>query len=42
MLEDTLELLTRMKIQAHFEKQYNKEAKIDLAIKTLKLVLQYE
>lgn len=42
MLEDTIAMLTKMKIQAHFEKQFNKEAKIDLAIKTLKLVLQYE
>lgn len=41
-MEETIEILTRMKIQAHFEKQYNKEAKIDLVIKTLKLVLQYE
>lgn len=41
-MEETIEILTRMKIQAHFEKQFNKEAKIDLAIKTLKLVATYE
>ncbi len=41
MLE-AIEILTKMKIEAHFEKELNKEAKIDLAIKTLKLVLQYE
>lgn len=41
-MEQALEILTKLKIQAHFEKQFNKEAKIDLAIKTIKLVLQYE
>ena len=41
-MEDAIEILTKLKIQAHFEKQFNKEAKIDLAIKTLKLVATYE
>ena len=41
-MQEALEELTKLKIQAHFEKQFNKEAKLDLAIKTLKVVLQYE
>lgn len=41
-MEEAIDILTRLKIQAHFEKEFNKEAKIDIAIKTLKLVLQYE
>ena len=40
-MEEAIEILTRLKIQAHFEKQFNKEAKIDLAMKTLKMVIQY-
>ena len=41
-MEEAIDILTRLKIQAHFEKEFNKEAKIDIAIKTLKLLLQYE
>ena len=41
-MEKAIEILTEMKIKAHFNKELNKEAKIDLAIKTLKLVMQYE
>lgn len=41
-MEEAIEILTKLKIQAHFEKEFNKEAKIDLTIRTLKLVLQYE
>lgn len=42
MLEEAIDILTKLKIQAHFEKQFNKEAKIDLCIKAMKLVLSYE
>lgn len=42
MLEESIDILTKLKIQAHFEKQFNKEAKIDLAIKVIKVILQYE
>lgn len=42
MLEETIDILTAMKLKAHFEKQFNKEAKIDLCIKAMKLVLSYE
>ena len=41
-MENAIEILTEMKIKAHFNKELNKEAKIDLAIKVLKLVMQYE
>ena len=42
MLEEAIDILTAMKLKAHFEKQFNKEAKIDLCIKAMKLVLSYE
>lgn len=42
MNEEVIEILTKLKIKAHFEKQFNKEAKIDLAIKLVKLMIQYE
>ena len=42
MLEETLEILTKLKIQAHFNKESNKEAKIDLVIKVVKMMIQYE
>lgn len=41
-MENAIEILTKMKIEAHFNNEKNKEAKIDLAIKTLKLVQQHE
>ena len=41
-MENAIEILTEMKIKAHFNKELNKEAKIDLAIKVLKLGMQYE
>ena len=41
-VEEAIDILTKLKIEAHFNKEKNKEAKIDLVIKTLKLVLQYE
>ena len=37
-MTEAIEILTKMMIQAHFEKQYNKEEKIRLAIKVLKVV----
>lgn len=40
--EDVISILTELKIKAHFNKERNKEAKIDLVIKALKLVMQYE
>lgn len=42
MLEESIDILTKLKIQAHFNKEKNKEAKIDLVIKTLKVIMQYE
>lgn len=42
IVEDSIEELTKLKIKAHFNKELNKEAKIDLAIKVLKLVMKYE
>lgn len=41
-MEQAIEELTKQKIQAHFEKELNKEAKIDLVIKALKVIMQYE
>ena len=41
-MEQAIEELTKLKIQAHFEKELNKEAKIDLVIKALKVIMQYE
>lgn len=40
-MQEALDELTKLKIQAHFEKQFNKEAKIDIAIKVLKVVMRY-
>jgi len=37
-MTEAIDILTKMMIQAHFEKQYNKEEKIRLAIKVLKVV----
>ena len=39
-MEEAVDILTKLKIQAHFEKELNKEAKIDLVIKVLKVVMQ--
>lgn len=41
-MEEALNILTRLKIEAHFKKQKNKEAKIDIVIKALKVVMQFE
>jgi len=41
-MEEAIDILTKLKIQSHFNKQLNKEAKIDLVIKTLKVIMQYE
>lgn len=41
-MNEAIEILTRLKIQAHFEKQKNKEAKLDLVIKALKVVMSFE
>lgn len=41
-MEEAINILTEMLIKAHFKKEYNKETKIRLAIKTLKLVKEYE
>lgn len=42
MLEEAIDILTRLKIEAHFNKEYDKAHKIDLCIKAMKLVMQYE
>lgn len=39
-MEQAIDVLTELKIKAHFNKELNKEAKIDLVIKVLKVVLQ--
>lgn len=39
-MQEAIDILMKLKIQAHFEKQFNKEAKIDIAIKTLKVVIE--
>ena len=41
-MEDAIEILTNMIIRAHFEKDYNREKKIRLVLKALKLVQQYD
>lgn len=41
-MNEAIKVLTRLKIQAHFEKQKNKEAKLDLVIKALKVVMSFE
>lgn len=41
MLDDSIYILTRLMLEAHFNKEYNKEAKLRLAIKVLKVVKQY-
>lgn len=40
-MEEAINILTKLKIQAHFNKEKNKVAKIDIAIKVLKLVQKY-
>lgn len=40
-MQEAIDILMKLKIQAHFEKQFNKEAKLDIAINTLKVVQQY-
>lgn len=41
-MEDILDILTELKIRAHYHNEKNKEAKIDLVIKVLKVVMQNE
>lgn len=41
LLEEAIDVLTELKIKAHFNKELNKEAKIDLVIKSLKVIKQY-
>ena len=41
-MQEALDILTKLKYKAHFEKQFNKEAKLDIAINTLKVIMQYE
>lgn len=42
MLKDSIDILTKLMFEAHFKGELNKEAKIRLVIKVLKVVEQYE
>lgn len=39
-MQEAIDILTKLKIEAHFNNEKNKEAKIDLVIKALKVVIQ--
>ena len=39
-MQEALDILTKLKIQAHFEKELNKEAKIDLVMKVLRVIIE--
>lgn len=41
-MEDAIDILTKMMIQANFEKEYRKEGLIRFCIKLLKVIKQYE
>lgn len=41
-MQEVLDVLTELRIKAHFNNEKNKEAKIDLVIKALKVIMQYE
>lgn len=41
MIEESIDLLTKMMLEAHFKNELNKEAKLRLAIKVLKVVKSY-
>lgn len=41
-MEDAIDILTAMKIKAHFNKENDKEKLISFCIKLLKVVQQYE
>ena len=41
-MEQAIDILTELKIKAHFNNEKNKETKIDLVIKALKVIMQYE
>ncbi len=41
-MEDAIDILTEMKIKAHFNKENDKEKLISFCIKLLKVVQQYE
>lgn len=41
-MEDAIDILTEMKIKAHFEKENKKERLIDFCIKLLKVIQRYE
>lgn len=41
-MEEAIDILTEMKIKAHFEKEKKKEKLIDFCIKLLKIIKQYE
>lgn len=42
MLEESINLLTKLMIEAHFNKEFNKEEKIRLVIKALKVIKKYD
>lgn len=39
-MNEAIDILMKLKLEAHFNKELNKEAKIDLAIKVLKVVME--
>ena len=41
-MEDAIEILTEMKIKAHFQKELKKENLINFCIKLLKVIQKYE
>ena len=41
-IEDSIDILTEMKIKAHFNKDNNKEKLISFCIKLLKEIIRYE
>lgn len=41
-MEDAIEILTEMKIKAHFQKELKKESLISFCIKLLKVIQNYE
>ena len=41
-MEEAIDILTEMKIKAHFQKELKKESLINFCIKLLKVIKQYE
>lgn len=41
-MNEAIDILMRLKLEAHFNKELNKEAKIDIVIKALKVIIENE